>query len=304
MKQKLKKVSIGVVKVAFAAGALAYVLSNLDLVQLKSHILNGDPVYLLLAFLSLNVAVFLGSLRLKAYFAAEDMKLPESYSLTVYYIGLFFNTMLPGGIGGDGYITIHLRRKFGFPALKIVRILLTTRCNGLFFLNLCFFALAYVSSFNGKIPYLRPGIIGLCILQFPVYAIVAHYIMKEKISTFIKAGSLSAISQVFSILGAYYAFRSLGIDKHIIDYMVLYLAAAIAGILPVTPGGVGLREFIFFQGSKMIGTDPELAVAASLVYFSVYFVVSLSGLALYLFGNKLDIHHKETGYGTHGNTTS
>ena len=301
MRRHIKKVSLTILKLAFAFAALGFVLYKSDVASIEANILNSNPVYLLAAFTSLNLATFLGSLRLKTYFAAESMKLPESYALIIYYIGLFFNTVLPGGIGGDGYITIHLRRKFAFPALRVVRILLATRANGLFFLNLVFFAFAMLSDFGSKIPYLKPIIIGLFILQMPVYTLAARYILKEKISTFLKAGALSFISQIFSLLTAYFVFRAIGISDNYINYLTLYMAAAIVAVLPVTPGGVGLRELIFFQGSHLIGLNPQLAVSGSLVYFAVYLATSLPGLALYLFGNKLGIHHKEQNHGTDAN---
>ncbi len=306
MKKKIKKISLGLLKTAFAFAALAYVLHKADINEIKGNILHSDPVYLLLAFVCLNIATFLGSLRLKVYFAEEKMNLPESYAIIIYYIGLFFNTVLPGGIGGDGYITLHLRHKYGFPALKIIRILLSTRANGLFFLNLFFFAFVWYSDFAAVLPHVKLAVAVLFVLQMPVYFIAARLILKEKFSTFLKAGLLSLTSQIFSIATAYYAFKACGVADGYLDYLALYMAAAIVAVLPITPGGVGLRELILFKGSEMVGLDTHLAVAGSLTYFAVYFATSLTGLALYLLSNKLKIHHKsnswETQHGIDGNT--
>lgn len=303
MRQKVKKLSLGLLKVGFAFAALGYVLSRMDLNELKVNILTSDPIYLILAYISLNIATFLGSLRLKTYFAAEKMHLPESYAIIIYYIGLFFNTVLPGGIGGDGYITLHLRHKYAFPALRIIRILLSTRANGLFFLNLFFFAFLWHSNF-ATIEYVKEGIIVLFILQFPVYVIAAKFILKENIQTFFKAGFLSFTSQIFSLATAYFAFRACGMNTNELDYLVMYMAAAIVAVLPITPGGVGLRELILYKGSEFAGLDAHLAVAGSLLYFAVYFTTSLTGLALYLLSNKLGFHKKETAYGADGNSAS
>ena len=304
MKQRIKKISIGLLKTAFAFGALAYVLHQTDLEEVKSNIINSDPTYLLLAYISLNCATFLGSLRLKTYFAEENMKLPESYAIVIYYIGLFFNTVLPGGIGGDGYITLHLRHKYAFPALKIIRILLSTRANGLFFLNLFFFVAAWNSDFVNIVPHAKLIIIGLLILQMPVYFLVSRLVLKEKFRTFLKAGFFSFTSQIFSLATAYFAFRACGVVDGYADYLALYMAAAVVAVLPITPGGVGLRELILYKGAVIAGLDPHLAVAGSLTYFAVYFATSLTGLALYLLSNKLKLHSREVQNGTDGNTTS
>ena len=296
--KRTKKIVFGILKFTFALAALGYVLHKVKIDEIKTNILHSDFLYLFLAFMALNLATFIGSLRMKTYFGAKGMNLPESYAVIMYYIGMFFNTVLPGGIGGDAYIIVHLRHKFGFPALKIVRIILATRANGLFFLNLFFFTFAFLGHFDQAIPYLHWIIIGLFILQMPVYSLGARYIFAEDFNSFIKAGVLSAVSQIFSILTAYFAFRAVGINDHFIDYLTLYLAAAIVAVIPVTPGGVGLRELIFLKGSQLLGLDPRLAVAGSLIYFATYFVTSLSGLALYLFANKLGLENKEQTHGT------
>lgn len=305
MKHRLKRLALGFLKVAFAFAALGYVLYKTDFDEIKFYITKSEPVFLLFAFISLNFAVIVGSLRMRLYFEAENMPLPKTYTVIITYIGAFFNTVLPGGIGGDGYITIHIRRKFEYPAMKIIRILLANRANGLFFLDILLFIALYFSDYIKLFPQLSYGIPAIFLLQIIVYTPVAKFVLKERFKTFLKAGLLSFISQSFFVLGAFFVFTALNITGGYFDYLSMFIAAAIAAVLPITPGGVGVRELIFYKGAKLVGLNPQFAVAGSLIYFAIYFSVSLSGLALYLLGHKMHlhdkIHHKENENGADGN---
>ena len=84
------------------------------------------------------------------------------------------------------------------------------------------------------------------------------------------------------LISAVFVFMALGLNANYIEYICQFIAASIVGIIPITPGGVGLREFVFAEGSKLISLDAEFAVAASLVYFALYLLISLAGLYFFL----------------------
>jgi uncharacterized membrane protein YbhN (UPF0104 family) len=200
---------------------------------------------------------------------------------------MFFSLLLPGGISGDGYVAIHLNKKFKFPTLRAVRVLLITRANGLLFLNIFLFTSLLFSDFVPHLPREEKLVYGLFLLQFPVYYFVAKRITKEKLSGFLQGSFFSFLAQSSYTISAIMIFHAIGVDDNLADYLVLFLAASVASIIPLTPGGVGIRELIFFQGAKMVGIDAEQAIACSLIYFGVYVAASLIGLVFYLALNKI-----------------
>ncbi len=281
------RLAVLVAKLAIATIALYYVFSNIDAHELPALLLSADPYYLILAVLCLVVAVKFGALRLRVYLKSEELDINKRYSVAVYWAGMFFSLLLPGGISGDGYIALHLSRKFRFRALKAVRVLLITRANGLLFLNIFLFAVVLMSSFIPQLPRGERLVYGLFLLQFPVYYYFNRYLLREKLSGFIGGSPLSFASQAFFLLAAFLVFKSMGVNVFMADYLVLFLAASVASILPLTPGGIGIRELVFFKGAALVGINPELAVASSLVYFFLYVTVSVIGLVFYLRLNKI-----------------
>jgi hypothetical protein len=285
--EKIGRGAVLLAKAAIAAIALYYVLSNIEIGELQSHIKTLKPQYLAYAFLLIIAAIILGGMRLRAYLKSEGLKLNKRYSKSLYWAGMFFSLLLPGGISGDGYVAVHLNKKFGFPALKAIRILLITRANGLLFLNIFLFFAVLASDFIPHLPRGEKLVYGLFLLQFPVYYYVAKRITKEKLDGFLKGGIFSFLSQAAYTGSALMIFYALGVEDNMADYLALFLAASVASILPLTPGGVGIRELIFFKGAKMVGIDAEHAIACSLVYFAVYVAASVIGLVFYLALNKI-----------------
>ena len=288
MHAKAKNFAKLALKLSVAVFALWYVFRKVDFSQVADHFKSAEIGYLIAAFACFLVAGVFSGLRLKQYFIAEQIDIGKRYSVVLYLVGTFFNTVLPSGIGGDGYLTIHLNRRLHIPAIKTIRILLTTRANGLFFLNLFFFYFILTSKFNSIIPYEFAAVIGLFLLQIPVYFLFARKVLKESFSTFLRAGGYSIISQTLGLAAALLCFKSIGLTDNITEFLTIFLGAAIAAIVPITPGGAGVREFVYFHGAQYLGLDTEFALAASLIYFSVYFASSLCGLVLYLCLNKID----------------
>lgn len=50
-----------------------------------------------------NISKIISSIRLNRYFKDINLSLSQTYNLKLYYLGMFYNLFLPGGIGGDGY---------------------------------------------------------------------------------------------------------------------------------------------------------------------------------------------------------
>ena len=49
------------------------------------------------------------------FFKQEGVFISEKESLKLYYKGMFYNIMLPGGIGGDGYKGYYLHNTLHVP---------------------------------------------------------------------------------------------------------------------------------------------------------------------------------------------
>ncbi len=262
-----------IAKLAVAGLLLWYVFNSLNTHEIIAHLAKCEPAYIVLSLLCIVIATYISSLRLGIYLGMKK----KHGALPLYYSGMLFNTMLPGGISGDGYIAYHLKKSEGISYKRSIQILLLNRAHGLFFLNLLFYAVV-LSSEYAKIEYVKLGVAVLFILQMPVYFIISRKFLGESWSLFLKTAPYSLGLQIFSILAGLCVFLALGVNSHLIEYISQFIAASIASILPITPGGVGVREFVFYKGSKIINIDAEFAVASSLLYFALYLLVSMAGI--------------------------
>lgn len=269
-----------IAKLAIAGAVLWYVFASLDVEEIFSHIKGCNPLYLLCAFISLLASTYVSSLRLGIY-----LKLRPADSARLYYAGMLFNTVLPGGISGDGYVAYNLKKQHQISYKKGMQILLLNRANGLFFLNLLFYAFLLVSEY-AKLPYVEATVFGLFFLQMPVYFIISRKLLGEDWALFRRTALYSLALQILSVTSVVFVFLSLGISSHLVEYISQFIASSIVGIIPITPGGVGVREFVFYKGSKLIDLDAEFAVASSLAYFALYLLISFIGFYYILKGKK------------------
>ena len=118
-------------KLAFMAGALWLVARHLDLPALGRTLRQARPGWLALAAGLFTISKLMSSVRLNTFFRAVDIQLTERYNLRLYWLGMFYNLFLPGGVGGDGYKVYLLGREFPGRRGLIFRALLLDRLSGM-----------------------------------------------------------------------------------------------------------------------------------------------------------------------------
>jgi len=287
--KKSKKRIIFLLKVAFTLGALYVVLTQADLSEIWSYIKKADPLYLLIALLVINFGQVISGLRMRYYFGTDNLIMTRKFSILLYYLGMLFNLILPGGIGGDGYKAYILKKKLNFCWKSSIRLILCARASGLLFLFVVAFLMCYASDFIMSLPYapflVTLGLIGI----FPCYSICARYILREKLSVQIGAAKYSFWVQAIVAITAFFILESLGFEGDKIDYLILFILSSITSILPISIGGIGLRELTFFYCAPFMALDPELGVAISAIYFIVNSIASLPGLYFYHEMGKIEI---------------
>ena len=97
----------------------------------------------------------------------------------------------------------------------------------------------------------------------------------------------SAIVQGACVVASSLVFLSIGIDLSntsvFIDYLVLFMISSIVSILPISLGGIGLREITFVYGALLIPSiDPELGVAFSMICYIINALISFTGIWFYM----------------------
>lgn len=288
--KRAKQTLIGISKYLIAAGLLWLALSKIDKEQLLNSLSSMTQAWLLPAFIALNLAQVVSSFRMRHYFKKYGLKLNKAYCVMLYYVGMFYNNVLPGGVGGDGYKVIVVNRIKHFPAKKAIKLLISERGNGLASLLFLLFALGLSSiDLENILPYknllMITGLAGI----FPAYLITVRILFGEDPKVGMVGALFSFPVQLIFMASAVFIFLGLGIQADMNEYLILYLIASVlAAVLPISVGGVGIRELTFIQGSTLFGLDATKGVAFALLFYLVYFASSLVGL---LFLNKIKVSH-------------
>lgn len=273
-----------VVKYMGALGILAFVLKQAELGQVVAH-MRTMPLWLAaLAFATFTIAQICSTWRMNYYYRSVGKHIDGRYSIILYYVSLFYNIILPGGIGGDAYKVYLLRKQVGWPVGEGVRIQLANRANGLLVLMLLMFATLFFMNFGEQAFLAHIMTLAMMLLTVLGYFVCAKLFLKELPKVAMGAIPYSLGVQGFTVLTMCIIWYALGGRADPAEYVFLFMLAAIAGMLPITIGGLGIREFTFFYGSHYLKTytgadmDPEFGVAISLVLFGITVLSALLGL--------------------------
>lgn len=257
--------------------ALYIVFRNIDWNVTRKVLLSADLLYLLIATIFFIGSKVFSAFRLNRFFAAIHLSLTDLYNLRLYWIGMFYNLFLPGGIGGDGYKVYLLNKKYKVSVKPLISATLLDRISGLFALIVLAFAgylLLPEAPYYKIIRYLSY----LCIfLGFPAFVFFVRIFFRE-FKKHVQVTTLqSFVVQGLQIVCAYFILISLGVEDKFIAYKVLFLISSVVAVFPFTIGGVGARELTFILGYQYLGISENVSVAFSLLFFLITAAVSLIG---------------------------
>ena len=278
-KSKFKKYLKPVIQLAVTALAIYLVIRQIDMEAYKKQLLCVKPGWLLLAALAFNGSKMLSAFRLNHFFRALDLRLNEVYNLKLYYLGMLYNQVFPGGIGGDGYKVYLLNKRYKTPVKSLVTATLIDRVSGV--VALVFFAL--VTALIGHTGSLMQGfdflLFGGVILIYPAYYLLVHLVFPtyKKVNHITNVQALGV--QGMQVLCAWFLLQSLGVEIWAFDYFTLFLVSSVAAALPVSaPGGIGVREWVMLTGAGLLELNENAAVALASLFFVITLFSALLGV--------------------------
>ncbi len=294
MKKLHPKVS-SLFKYLFAFSLLALVLGEVDIDALGKHMSQISIGEGIAALMLATGAQISSAMRMRYFFTKSMFEMSWRFALVLYYVGAFYNFLLPGGIGGDAYKVMLVRKRMEMNTVQGIRIMVADRASGLCVIMLTFFLGCYLTGVNNAVPYGSFLLMSATIITPIAYVVASRRLLKQLPVDMIGSLYYSIMAQVFWIATLYMLWNSIGHGGHLLEYITLYCAASIASMIPVSPGGLGLREFTYFYGAGLMHTmmgrdvDPNVGIALSLCMFALSFVSSLPGLLLLNKVGKVDI---------------
>ncbi|MBX2963027.1 MAG: flippase-like domain-containing protein [Cyclobacteriaceae bacterium] len=270
-----------IVKLTLTALALYLVLRKIDLDETWKWISQLSALSIIAALLLYNLSQIISSYRLNLFFAMEQIVVSARENIKLYYIGMFYNLFLLGGIGGDGYKIYLLKNELSAPIKNSFRALLADRLSGavaLAFLCLIFFlTLPLLQDYF----YLAVVAIAGIILIIPVSAFIVNRFFKSLRLHWLKSVLYSIFVQGIQLLAAIVLFINLNISMaELNQYAAVFFISSLFAAIPVTIGGVGARELVFVLAASYTDVTAEKAIAFSLIFFAINAFSSLPGVLL------------------------
>jgi len=275
LNNKIKKLGINLLKLGVSVSALWWVLSKISFKEVIAVYSTSNTFYLGCALFFLIVSFIFSAFRQNLSLRITGAHITQMLNLKLFWLGMFYNLFLPGGIGGDGY-KVYLINKYRHNGVKKnIGAMLVNRISGLVAIGMMTVALYYLSGINipfGKLAW-------ICIpLVYVLYLVVLKYFFKSFLK--IHAGLFwwSLALQMMQFITAVLILTAFHHTSDLFDYLFLFFISAVATALPITIGGVGAREMVFLIGSKYLSLDNEISIALSLMFFLLSAFLSLLGM--------------------------
>ena len=209
------------------------------------------------------------------YFHQSNFKLSQKSNLKLYFVGMFYNFFIPGGIGGDAYKIYLLNKRFHWKIKKITQNVLIDRLVGLVAIILIAVIIACQLFIKASWSLIL-GIAIAILIYFIVKMLITKLFIKNFNIIYPKSLLYSIAIQLLQILCVYFILASIGIDSNMMSYFLVFLVSSVASVISFS--GFGAREYIFFQAAVYLGTDTAMATSIGLTFNMITALISLFGL--------------------------
>ena len=277
MEARSRKRLIAAGKVAVSLLLLYFIFTRIPFQEALAEIRQALSASLIVALALFVLSKIIAAFRLNLYFHQLDMPLSTAQNIKLYLLGMFYNLFLPGGIGGDAYKGYVLKRSFEVKTKRVIAGLLLDRISGMAVLTV--FALVLIL----VLPVVNTGwpeavLTAILFLGLGVYYTISLKFFNYLHPVFWKSLLYSAGVQLAQLFAVWFILKSFGITVGQIAYLLVFLVSSIVAVIPVTIGGIGSRELVFYYGAEWMTLQQDVAVSVSIIFFTITALVSLMGI--------------------------
>lgn len=308
----MKKHLILAVKIFVSLGLLGYLLAQLDWPALLDKLVNLAWWALPVAVMLVLASIYLGTLRwallLRTHYPTFNTRLLYNH----YLVATLFNNILPTSTGGDLIRSYYIYRNHR-DAVCAVSPIITERVIGLVVLLAVNVVAIYLTGsveivskvlWSTLLMILAGAIFILVLIALPAtywplhrqlerlarFRIIAfllrlgestHGYLKHPV-TMLWILLYSVMAQLIAVMVYFVLAHGLGVDIHIDVILVVIPLAFMAAALPISVGGMGVRELATAGLLVRFGIAENDAAAIALTYIPVLLLASLPGLYIYL----------------------
>jgi len=308
----MKKLLFSLGKIVFSILLVVYIVNKVDIEQVWQSLKSVNIFWLITAYLVHIIDYPISTLRWKLLLDAQGIKLPYKKLLGSYFVGTFFSTFLPTGIGGDmirAYDTIRWSK----TAIKPIMVIFVERLSGLFVLMIIAASILLFSGLEIKetsfliwicaVFFVLIALFLLILLWKPVARISSKIfnlpglrIFRKWVKEMYEALHLyrhkakyigwvllvATLLQLVVVLHYYLIGVALGIPVPLIFYFLIIPVISLLLTLPITISGIGVRESAYVFFFSAYGVLNASALALAWLSFSFVILSAVIGAVVYV----------------------
>ncbi len=281
---KTRRLLKALLKIAVTLLCLWYVSGRIDFSKAAAALEKAKWSYLFPALLAFIISKIISAARLNIYFRDIRIGLSPGENIRLYWLGMFYNLFLPGSISGDAYKVILLTKRFGVPYRDTMAAVVLDRISGLTGLGL----LLALYSFLVPIPAMYPWFIAVsACLSLPAFYFIIRRYFVVFVPGFRPTLLLGILVQMTQVICIYLLMAALATPVSATACIFLFLVSSAVSVLPITIGGLGIRELVFLKGAAYFGLTAETAVLISFLFYLLTLFTSAWG-GIFIFKSPLN----------------
>ena len=302
-------------RLAGSVALLAFLAWRTDWGQMAAAFAGVRAGWWLAALAFYAVTQVVSSLRWRLLAQPLGFRQPLGRFIAYYYVGMFFNLVLPTSVGGDVVRAWYLDGRSDRKVAAFLSVF-ADRASGLLMLIAiaCLAAACSPLDLPPRVLAIVYGAAASAAIGLVVMVVLARYSVpstqysvfrtgwRAKLAKLLAAARdlrgalwpsprvflvttlLSVFVQAANVIVLWLVGLALGLDVPASYYWILVPVVTLMTLFPVSVNGMGVREWGTVLMLAPLGVGKEAATALALLWFLTFSAVSLAGAGFYLFG--------------------
>jgi len=257
---RLKNIILNALRITVTFTFIIYLFKKIEIKEAWTILKTANIFYILLTFLLFLSFFLILTIRWRILLNTQELHFPLRFLFLSYIVSHFFNNIFPTTIGGD-----------------VIRVIDTGKKEG----KAKSFAVVFADRMTGFV-----GLFIMVTLITLIFFPSNIFILKNKKRYIALSILLSLLVQINISLMWYSLFASLGENTRFIYFLVVTPVVNTVSMLPVTIGGLGVRETTFVELMVRYGVLKETAFSTSILFLIFNTLFGIIGGIIFLFRKK------------------
>jgi len=283
--------ALALLRLGVSVAVIGGLLIKLSPARLADSIRGAEPIYLAWAGLLLLLVEGLVIVKWRILTMSRGLRLPGARLAHHFFVGNLLTNVLPTSVGGDVYRIVRVQRDSGGSVMDVTLTVVYERATG-------YAAMASLGAVGAAFHFAGAGAGVGVLLSFPVAFLVAALLVHQlpapplagrlrslvrsraDVLLLLRLTGFSALIQAayVSVIGL--VGKGFGVEVGWWYWATATAAVALATLLPVSFGGLGIRESGYAAVLAPVGARAAAAASVGFTLALLLTLVSLLGLVV------------------------